>query len=135
MATSKTLEPTNVTISIPAMTDAPNASVLSNCIDKEADAINTLNSQSAKKESIYKAQNGTATITFSTYQTSAIIYCAGASEKGVLLLFSNGYLCSVKEDTGFSHTISSDYKTITVTVPNNTYVAVVLTGQGTVSIS
>lgn len=45
MATSKTLAPTNVTISIPAMTDAPNASVLSNCIDKEADAINTLNSQ------------------------------------------------------------------------------------------
>lgn len=45
MATSKTLAPTNVTISIPAMTDAPNASVLSNCIDKEADAINALNSQ------------------------------------------------------------------------------------------
>ena len=49
MATSKTLAPTNVTISIPAMTDAPNASVLSNCIDKEADAINTLNSQLASK--------------------------------------------------------------------------------------
>ena len=45
MATSKTLAPTNVTISIPAMTDAPNASVISNCIDKEADAINALNSQ------------------------------------------------------------------------------------------
>ena len=47
MATSKTLAPTNVTISIPAMTDSPNASVLSNCIDKEADAINALNSQMA----------------------------------------------------------------------------------------
>ena len=45
MATSKTLAPTNVTISIPAMTDAPNASVISNCLDKEADAINALNSQ------------------------------------------------------------------------------------------
>lgn len=45
MATSKTLAPTNVTISIPAMTDAPNASVLANCADKEADAINALNSQ------------------------------------------------------------------------------------------
>jgi len=44
MATSKTLAPTNVTISIPAMTDQPDASVFSNCIDKEADAINTLNS-------------------------------------------------------------------------------------------
>ena len=48
MATSKTLAPTNVTISIPAMTDAPNASVISNCIDKEADAINALNSQIVK---------------------------------------------------------------------------------------
>ena len=44
MATSKTLTPTNVTISIPAMTDSPDASVFSNCVDKEADAINSLNS-------------------------------------------------------------------------------------------
>lgn len=44
MATSKTLAPTNVTISIPAMADAPDASVFSNCVDKEADAINALNS-------------------------------------------------------------------------------------------
>ena len=45
MATSKTLNPTNVSISIPALGDAPDASVFSNCIDKEADAINALNSQ------------------------------------------------------------------------------------------
>ena len=45
MASSKTLTPTNVTISIPAMTDVPDASVFSNCVDKEADAINALNSK------------------------------------------------------------------------------------------
>lgn len=45
MATNKTLAPTNETISIPAMTDVPDASVFSNCVDKEADAINTLNSK------------------------------------------------------------------------------------------
>ena len=45
MATSKTLTPTNVTISIPEMTDQPNASVFSNCVDKEADAINALSYQ------------------------------------------------------------------------------------------
>ena len=45
MATSKTLTPTNETISIPALGDAPDASVFSNCIEKEADAINTLNSK------------------------------------------------------------------------------------------
>ena len=44
MATNKTLNPTGVTIAIPAMADKPDASVFSNCIDKEADAINTLNS-------------------------------------------------------------------------------------------
>ena len=42
MATSKTLAPTNVTINIPALADQPDASVFSNCIDKEADAINDL---------------------------------------------------------------------------------------------
>lgn len=45
MASSKTLTPTNVTISIPAMTDVPDASVFSNCVDKEADAINALNNK------------------------------------------------------------------------------------------
>lgn len=45
MATTKHLDPTNVDISIPAMTDQPNASVFSNCVDKEADAINALNSK------------------------------------------------------------------------------------------
>lgn len=45
MATTKHLDPTNVDISIPAMTDQPNASVFSNCVDKEADAINSLNSK------------------------------------------------------------------------------------------
>ena len=44
MATSKTLTPTNVTIQIPEFTDQPDQRVNSNCIDKEADAINALNS-------------------------------------------------------------------------------------------
>lgn len=45
MATSKTLTPTNVTIQIPEFTDQPDQRVNSNCIDKEADAINALNTQ------------------------------------------------------------------------------------------
>ena len=43
MATSKTLTPTNVTIQIPEFTDQPDQRVNSNCLDKEADAINALN--------------------------------------------------------------------------------------------
>ena len=45
MATSKTLTPTNVTIQIPAFADKPDQRVNSNCIDKEADAINALSDQ------------------------------------------------------------------------------------------
>ena len=47
MATSKTLTPTNVTIQIPEFTDQPDQRVNSNCIDKEADAINALNNKIA----------------------------------------------------------------------------------------
>lgn len=47
MATSKTLTPTNVTIQIPEFTDQPDQRVNSNCIDKEADAINALNGKIA----------------------------------------------------------------------------------------
>lgn len=43
MATTKTLTPTNQTISIPELTDSPDMSVASDAIDKEADAINTIN--------------------------------------------------------------------------------------------
>ena len=48
MATSKTLTPTNVTIQIPEFTDQPDQRVNSNCIDKEADAINALNGKIEK---------------------------------------------------------------------------------------
>ena len=49
MATNKLLKPTNVTIAIPAFTDQPDQRVNSNCIDKEADAINALNDHIATK--------------------------------------------------------------------------------------
>lgn len=55
MATSKTLTPTNVTISIPAFTDQPDQRVNSNCIDKEADAINTLNTSKANTVKLFNA--------------------------------------------------------------------------------
>ena len=51
MATSKTLTPTNVTISIPEFTDQPDQRVNSNCIDKEADAINALNNNFGSTQS------------------------------------------------------------------------------------
>lgn len=64
MATSKLLKPTNVTISIPEFTDQPDQRVNSNCIDKEADAINSLSDHIALTESFsassyITANNGT----------------------------------------------------------------------------
>lgn len=45
MATNKTINPTNVTVQIPAMADKPNQAVNSNCLDKIIDGVNTLNSK------------------------------------------------------------------------------------------
>lgn len=42
MATNKTIQPTNVTVQIPAMSDQPNMSVPANAIDKSIDAINKI---------------------------------------------------------------------------------------------
>ena len=64
MATSKTLTPTNVTIQIPEFTDQPDQRVNSNCIDKEADAINALNTQLASVKGVWV--NGTMPSTLST---------------------------------------------------------------------
>lgn len=71
MATSKTLTPTNVTIQIPEFTDQPDQRVNSNCLDKEADAINALNTQ------IANVSDGT-TFSLSSANTSLTIietYC------------------------------------------------------------
>ena len=86
MATSKTLAPTNVTISIPAMTDAPNASVLANCADKEADAINALNSQignMAKALYVYYAPSSGATANTAIDITDAVTIPSGATVRSV----------------------------------------------------
>ena len=72
MATSKTLTPTNVTISIPAMTDSPDASVFSNCVDKEADAINSLNSKISKikTEDVYASSESNWDTAIENYSDS-----------------------------------------------------------------
>jgi len=79
MATSKTLAPTNVTISIPAMTDAPNASVISNCLDKEADAINALNSQKVTK---YRHSITNQSVITTSHISDAISACATSGIRG-----------------------------------------------------
>ena len=84
MATSKTLTPTNVTIQIPEFTDQPDQRVNSNCIDKEADAINALNNNLSNlikfvyTPSTVSASGGTATISYPTGydKTNCIPFCS-----------------------------------------------------------
>jgi len=48
MATNKIIDPTNVTVQIPAMADKPNQAANTNCIDKIIDAVNALNSKTTE---------------------------------------------------------------------------------------
>jgi len=51
MATNKTIQPTNVTVQIPEMTDKPNQATNSNCLDKIIDGVNALNSNLSNQQS------------------------------------------------------------------------------------
>ena len=74
MATNKTLTPTNVTISIPAIGDLPDASVFSNCVDKSADAVNAVFSSLA---GLAKNQaEGINNVDLNDYRTPGVYYFA-----------------------------------------------------------
>lgn len=73
MATSKTLKPTGVTIQIPSMGDQPNMAVASNCVDKEADAINVLNDHLVTLDyQIKKYDSSSITVTANASDTTTI---------------------------------------------------------------
>lgn len=137
MATSKTLNPTNVSISIPALGDAPDASVFSNCIDKEADAINTLNSQivslleSVKAITKQSQSSTTITFTFTGNRYTALVFrtdnSSGAS--GIYALhYKKGGVQGVSVIIGNSTTPTIDSSTGTISVTVNSWSKVVLLG-------
>ena len=74
MATSKLLKPTNVTISIPEFTDQPDQRVNSNCLDKEADAINTLSEQIATATTV-KTYTFASSIAIKRYGNVCFLSC------------------------------------------------------------
>lgn len=137
MATSKTLAPTNVTISIPAMTDAPDASVFSNCVDKEADAINALNSKIAPMTNAYRVNWGTSlTWTFLTSLSFLIInatmmivvWTASTSDLAILVTSSsgtyrkqgvNGVVNFGTTSTDESYTLTRSGTTVTLTTSSS----------------
>ena len=71
MAISKTLTPTNVTIQIPDFTDRPDQRANSNCIDKEADAINALNTHIAS-HTLLGSQNSAGVVSLSENYTNYV---------------------------------------------------------------
>ena len=94
MATSKLLKPTNVTISIPEFTDQPDQRVNSNCIDKEADAINSLSEHLANTCYADHSSGTSYTIPLTGYTSGnywvALMYAqTGAYSYGLYLIFLN----------------------------------------------
>lgn len=77
MATSKTLTPTNVTIQIPAFTDKPDQRLNSNCIDKEADAINELSNKLARQQITVTKATGISTHGTYAYKTGKVVCVEG----------------------------------------------------------
>lgn len=63
----------------------------------------------------------TKNITFSSYSTAALIYIAITDSIPILYIYSNGYLAPVASNAKVTVTLSSDYKTVTIT--NNHEVA------------
>ena len=114
-ATTKTLTPTNQTISIPAFTDKPDNRLQTDSTSKLADAVNALNSNKANKGVIRLASNSSVSITVDNYDTAMIIFLATNNTNTALYVFSNGYLAPVKSAENVTVTLSSNYKTITIT--------------------
>ena len=112
MATSKTLTPTNVTISIPAFSDRMDQRLNSNCIDKEADAINALNSKIAnivvvEDKTITFESNGEGDISKSGYVPISVV------EYGVWRGFSIRYFAFVNDHAVIK---ADDYAGLTKTL-------------------
>ena len=125
MATSKLLKPTNETISIPGFTDRPDQRVNTNCIDKEADAINALNDQIANlittesktDSSVSVTANTVKRVTFDASKTgytpigiiNTYISVFGSSKvylQDAFINSNNAYIDFISSDTETAATVS-----------------------------
>lgn len=133
MATSKLLKPTNVTIQIPEFTDQPDQRVNSNCLDKEADAINALNDQAEGTQTRFKyytlssgqtiTLNGTGGLAiFNSYGTCIVaiksdgtkqlIYEEATGGSGQLTVSQNGNTFTIKSILGWNMPLNLIWNTI-----------------------
>lgn len=90
-----------------------------------------------KTQAFFLRFGRSANITFSKYQCAALIFGAISNVSSVMLVYTNGYLAPVATTADFTTSLSSDYKTITIT--NNSpskqgYIAVQEFGNATFTI-
>lgn len=139
MATSKTLSPTNVTISIPAMTDVPDASVFSNCVDKEADAINALNSNLILKQYSKTTGSTAENLTFETSENryNALVFLVDNNAATNSAIYSVIYKQYVTNDvtrlSGSGNSVTVDLSTGKITASCGTWSTVVVLSTGQMS--
>ena len=122
MATSKLLKPTNVTISIPEFTDQPDQRVNSNCIDKEADAINSLSEQMANSNIPSSTSDISSLASLKTFLSNKASSISG--EQGVIAVgwynnFQDEDLPDKTYHRGFLHKIDgNNYFTVRTSTNN-----------------
>ena len=121
MATSKLLKPTNVTISIPEFTDQPDQRVNSNCIDKEADAINALSEQIAKQPITVTAPTGMTVSNNHSYKQGNVV-CLNFQVSGTIS--SGTYIATIPQDIAIeNYVFAVDYN-------NDKFVPIFMYGTG-----
>ena len=140
MATSKTLKPTNVTISIPAMSDRPNQSVNSNCIDKLADAVNNLQDNTTKRNNTgwgttitAKVQGALALILINNY-VLVQLWIPSTNDISVLVMAegttfkktgANGSVTFGQTSEGTNYTITRDGENVTITATGTASIKII----------
>ena len=119
--TTKTLSPTNQVVSLPDMTERPNASVLVDGIGKDADAINALSDKMANKFGGLRLVNlgninGTKTVTFTSSTNRFLLMAFGATSGRIGL-----WLCNCNVSSGAAKEIAaSDSATVSWSEPTLT---------------
>ena len=80
MATTKTIQPTGTTITMPAMTDKPDASVFSTDVERITDAVNALDSKiNTKVTGTLKSVTYSTSTTFTIENGSRVIAVTSAA--------------------------------------------------------
>lgn len=104
----------------------------------DAAAGKTLNDSLANNARMVTLSSGqSATVTFSTYQTVALIFTTHNNSNYEMFMYANGYIAKNATDTGLTATLSSDYKTVTLNNASGQYyyIGILHPGTATMTIS